>query len=150
MKKFSWLFPFLLIAFIFYNSSLDAVQSSGMSSPLAEGIKQLFHLPYDVTSIEFFIRKLAHFSEYAALGGLVALAEHFQPIKKIPTALVYAFFLIIPVFDENIQRFSLGRSCEVRDMLIDASGYIFGLVLVILILEFYCKRRHFKHVKMES
>lgn len=150
MKKFSWLFTFLLIAFIFYNSSLDAVQSSGMSSPLAEGIKQLLHLPYDVESIEFFIRKLAHFSEYAALGGLVALAQHFQPIKKIPAALIYTFFLIIPVIDENIQRFSLGRSCEIRDMLIDASGYIFGLVLVILILEFLLKRRHFKHVKMES
>ncbi len=139
MKKLSWLPVFLLIALIFYNSSLDAAASSNLSNPLAEAIQRFLHLPLSLEEVEHLIRKLAHFSEYALLGLLVFSAWKLDPPpwQKITPVI----FLLVPVIDENIQRFSNGRSCEIKDMLIDTSGYIFGLLLGILILSIFKKRR---------
>lgn len=128
MKKVIWLPVILLIAFIFFNSSMDAETSSKMSGPIAELIQSLLQLTDGIIPVEFLIRKAAHFSEYALLGILVMTAQKQSPLSIKPS-LVYSLFLVIPIIDENIQRFSLGRSCETRDMMIDACGYLFGLII---------------------
>ena len=50
-------------------------------------------------------------------------------------------FFIIPVLDENLQRFSSGRSCELRDMLIDSAGMAVGMMLVIAVLMMLSNRK---------
>lgn len=133
MKKLPWLIVFLFIAFIFYNSSLNGVESSGMSDPIALWLKQWFSISLPMDTITFIIRKLAHFSEYALLGILVYYAHQKAPLFHIKQDWVLALFLIIPIIDENIQRFSLGRSCEIRDMLIDGSGILFGFAFAYFV-----------------
>ena len=80
------------------------------------------------------IRKLAHFSEYALLGCLIAAAYRLQPWSWMKGKAALLPFFIIPVLDENLQRFSAGRSCELRDMLIDSAGMAAGMFLAIVLL----------------
>lgn len=127
---------------------MDAETSSKMSSPIAELIKILLQMTENIIPVEFLVRKAAHFSEYALLGILVMIAQKRCPLPIKPS-LVYSLFLIIPIIDENIQRFSVGRSCEIRDMIIDACGYLFGLYILVQWKQYQSKRRN-HHVKMES
>ena len=101
--------------------------------------EQEFHIPLA------FVRKAAHFTEYAILGleltGLVALYTDIlkrEKIKFISLFLAPAFFsLISAMIDESIQHFS-GRYCSIFDVWLDFSGAVFS----ILILSFILIKRH--------
>ena len=72
---------------------------------------------------DFFLRKLAHISEYTILTLLLinALKEQGLSRKKILLlAIGLAFFYAIS--DEYHQSFILGRNGTFRDVLIDSSG----------------------------
>ena len=132
------------IAAIFYNSSLDAVESTEQSSPLTEWINSIlarFPIPFSVT--ENFIRKLAHFTEYSILGVMLSVTYHlyFRRVKRVllaslPTGAVVA------VCDELIQLIPAGRSAQVSDVLLDCCGVVFGtLIVAVFISKIELKRR---------
>ncbi len=95
-------------------------------------------------TLDHFIRKSAHFCEYAALGALTfntvfVLLCHFgtrlnRSFKKI-------YYLIFPVLwcllfaisDEIHQYFVEGRYCSALDVLLDTAGAACGVILVFLI-----------------
>ena len=52
--------------------------------------------------------------------------------------------VLVAVCDELIQLSSEGRSCEVRDVLIDSSGILLGASIVMLILTVILRRRKVK------
>ena len=122
------------ILFIFRNSMQTGEVSSARSqavTTLVNGFLGKFGLgPLS----EHIIRKLAHFSEYALLGVLIGLAYRLQPWSWMKGKVALLPFFIIPVLDENLQRFSSGRSCELRDMLIDSAGMAAGMFLAIVLL----------------
>ncbi len=120
----SFLALFLWMGLIF---SLSA-QPAGESSELSNGFLDFFLriLPFHVSS--FFIRKAAHFTEFMLLCVLFYLATFSCGFKKRPwisffCAAVYA------VSDEVHQLFVQGRACQFRDMLIDMSGALLGVLL---------------------
>lgn len=71
------------------------------------------------------IRKLAHFTEYAILGLLVAKAQRDTTWDKL-----LLLGCLVPIIDETIQIFVPGRSGSPVDMLIDLSGYMAGLLIM--------------------
>ncbi len=126
----------VVIGAIFFNSSLDAAESTDMSSPIVDGINRFFaSIHLDVTVTEKTVRKTAHFLEYALLGTLLAVTTYLY-VNKRKTAFVMALPLgcAVALCDEAIQLFPKGRSCEVKDMLIDSAGILTAVLIVQLIL----------------
>ncbi|MBQ3284374.1 MAG: VanZ family protein [Ruminococcus sp.] len=124
------------IAAIFYNSSLSAVESTEQSSPLTDWINSILaslHFPFTLT--EKFIRKLAHFSEYSALGILLSTTVYLYRRDRKKTLLTaLPIGAAVAVCDELIQLFPAGRSCQVSDMVIDTCGIAFGTLIVLLFI----------------
>ncbi len=76
----------------------------------------------------FIIRKTAHFSIYLILGILsINLLSSFD-IKRI-IAFSSLICFIYACTDEFHQLFVIGRSCEVRDVLIDTLGSLTGILI---------------------
>lgn len=70
---------------------------------------------------DFALRKLAHFTEYAVLGGLLARAV--AGVAALALGIAYA------VTDEVHQTFVAGRSGSLRDVAIDGMGVLVGILL---------------------
>ena len=122
MKILRYVFVFLTvlcIGFIWVNSSFDAEQSSGLSFALVEFINDLFNI--NIT--EGFIRKLAHFTEFAGLGYLLTSDFSFFgcDIKKCWYNIAF-IGLLTACIDETIQIFPMGRNSAVTDIWIDFAG----------------------------
>ena len=143
-KKSCWILVGLMVIFIFSNSAASASTSNGMSLTVSEWVRPVLNtvgLHPETDFLNFVIRKLAHFSEYALLGVLIGLAYRLQPWSWMKGKVALLPFFISPVLDENLQRFSSGRSCELRDMLIDSAGMAVGMMLVIAVLMMLSNRK---------
>jgi VanZ family protein len=124
------------IAFIFSNSLFSGTESGKQSSFVLKLVNQFFaHIGITATVTEHFIRKLGHFTEYFMLGSLLTLTVRMyarKPLKHIFTEL---FILsIVPEIDECIQSFTPGRGPSVIDVMIDFSGGLTGLMVLLLII----------------
>lgn len=135
LNKWMWFLIFLYIVFIWSNS----LQPGDSSGSLSQSITQILlrMLSYVNISFEFepfhhFIRKLAHFSEYAILGNLVMMALYKEPLLKNKTV-NYVLFLLFPAsLDEGIQHFVPGRYGTIYDVFIDLSGFLFGSFVIYI------------------
>ena len=126
-----WLILSLFITiFIFSNSIQPAVDSSQKSGVIVNFICSLFNITTqdgrDTTV--FVVRKCAHMAEFAALAFCWSM--YFKSIGN--TFSKYFKYVLIIGFltactDEFLQLFPEGRSCELRDVLIDFSGVLIGV-----------------------
>lgn len=131
----SWLPVIAVMIFIFSMSSANAAESSQMSNSLLLKIAE-------ITGIEIsshFIRKAAHFSEFAFLAFLLTNAVFATFKKKKAGIISFPCACLYAVTDELHQLFSEGRACSVKDMLIDSSGALLGAVLFSIIILIYVK-----------
>lgn len=134
------------IAAIFYNSSQNADVSTARSKPLTDWINGMLSglsIPFSVT--ENFIRKLAHFTEYAILGMLLSVTYYLY-LLKIKTALISTLCTgaVVATIDEIIQLFPADRSCQVSDILLDCCGVAFAaavVMLIIRVIENKCRKK---------
>ena len=134
-----WLYAglsLLIIGFIFYNSLQNGPDSNAASSRVMLLLKPILD-PWDRVPEDVFhrsVRKLAHFTEFCALGlSLSALAGRL--IWKKPPMTYYApaiLALAVALTDEFIQRFT-GRTSSLKDVAIDFAGALTGIVLVTVI-----------------
>ncbi|MBQ7565657.1 MAG: VanZ family protein [Oscillospiraceae bacterium] len=127
----------LAVAFIFMQSIRSAPASQEESNRLLDLLRTLF----DPKGVFFtdrwttIIRKIAHFTEFAALGVLVGAfsvslgALRDQKLRSLPLLLC----LLVAVVDETLQTFVAGRSGEVRDVLLDFGGVAVGVTAALLI-----------------
>ncbi len=136
-----------IMGIIFYFSAQPAEDSGAMSSGLTLSILSAIVpnfqklTPEEQRSlcgvVEVLIRKLGHFSEYAALG--FALMLHIQQLKKrisvrVPWLWAWGVGTLYAVSDELHQGFVPGRSPMVTDVLIDSAGVIAGVGVMLVIL----------------
>ncbi|MBQ7922846.1 MAG: VanZ family protein [Clostridia bacterium] len=127
----------LAALFIFSNSCKNGEESNAISSGLAESILALFNGNGNIDTASFhkFIRKTAHFTEFAVLGAFLTLLMF--SVEKITgryhVSAIFLSALITAVTDEFIQNFT-GRSSMVSDVLIDFSGAVTGILLAVLIV----------------
>lgn len=128
----AWAIVALYILFIFSNSYMNgdiSAMESGALTRLLLSLLAKIHLCFEFDSFHFFIRKLAHFSEYLVLGALVLNANDRHPLP-LPGYVPNAIFMIaIPLCDECLQTFVPGRAGMFTDCLIDMSGYLTGTCL---------------------
>lgn len=126
----------MYIAFIFSNS-LQAGESSGsFSASITTWILSLlsnFNISFAFDSFHHFIRKLAHFSEYAILGVLFMIASNKQPLFKNFKLSYLIFCILPPSIDETIQYFVPGRYGTIKDVLLDISGFLCASIIIYLI-----------------
>lgn len=76
-----------------------------------------------VGDTEHYIRKLAHFCEFALLGLLLCRSFSAFGVKNFAaTGYILFLGLLTAVIDEYIQSFSPGRGSMVKDVLLDFAG----------------------------
>lgn len=118
------------LAFIWGNSAMAGETSSQVSG----GVMALLHrlLPFlpQEEWVHGLIRKLAHFSEFAALGLLCASLSQLRA-GRIRLGLVGAG-LAAACMDETIQLYVPGRASSLLDVWIDTAGFVFGVALLLL------------------
>lgn len=127
----------LWIAFIWVHSLIPGPASSDESMLLVSIVRPLFGIVgvTDVDAMQFVVRKVAHFSEYFALGLLCVAA--LQPRWEVPfwpAVLTVVLWWAVPLVDELvIQARVPGRDGSMRDVLIDVAGFAVGLTAAILV-----------------
>ena len=132
----------LMTVFIFSNSLTSAVESKETSRGVLIFIQDLFsELGINIALTQKIVRKSAHIIEYFILGILFfciykVLSYITQKSSKY-AYLISGIAILIPIIDENLQRFSPGRSCEIRDMLIDMAGISTGILVSMAAAFFY-------------
>lgn len=130
--RWFWTLAFVLWLCVVWGHSLMGGEiSSFESSRFLFLVRPLFNLfgNNDEVLMTFVIRKTAHFSEYAIL---VALARRMSFTWSNRLAVQLALTLVVlvcaPCIDESIQLLVPGRAGQVRDVFIDMSGGLFGLL----------------------
>ena len=83
---------------------------------------ELFHL---------ILRKCAHFTEFMILGVLSRNAMQYRKVQCKGIAAM-AFCVLIAAVDETLQLFVSGRAGRVQDVLIDSTGALVGLLVVVM------------------
>ena len=118
-----------LLAFIWGNSLLPGEDSGRLSGAVWEFLCRIFSFLATERG-EYFVRKLAHFSEFAALGfclcwlaGMLAKPWFFPLFTGCAVAIT----------DECIQYFTPGRVCALTDMLIDSTGVLAGVLVLVML-----------------
>ena len=130
------LLTIVCVALIFLNSLQNGTNSSKESGHVVKLLESLFHsLGFPIAVSEHFIRKLAHFTEYTALGVLLGLTLRSYTERMMNHIFIPLFIgLAVPVTDEYIQSFVDGRGSMVQDVVLDFTGVCFGLSLTMLII----------------
>ena len=147
----------LLIAvyiMIFLFSADDAAESSSLSVAVTRKLINLYYhffsgnnnavltVPVVTDDAEAIVRKMAHFTEYMAVGFLsfgIAVIW-MQRIKAGIVAVTLQVFLSAGL-DEIHQYFVPGRYASFRDVLIDTAGGIAGIMIVFLVYKIRKRRR---------
>lgn len=127
----------LYVVFIFSNSMKPAVSSSLDSGAALRLVRDfLASGGIDGGGIsEHFIRKAAHFMEYAVFGMLLIgcfRAYGLSVDKRIPYGMLLGFF--VPFADETIQLFVPGRCGQLSDVWLDYAGWAVGTVFFLAVL----------------
>lgn len=122
-----------ILALIFiFSRSLATEEISKNESGAATGLLN-FLFPFDLS--ENFVRKLAHFVEFAGLGVITALMVFSFYRKAFKGTFVMLFItLMSAVIDEYIQLDVQGRSGQVSDVVLDFSGSITGVIITSALL----------------
>ena len=102
-----------------------------------------------INKYSFLIRKLAHFTEYAALGFLLygdfyTSNSYFANKKKVVVCASWLLAIIYAATDELHQKFVAGRGPSIRDVMIDSMGALFGIIVFMLIVLIITKVRNKK------
>lgn len=139
-----WIVIACYVAWIFSNSLTIGEYSSAASTKVANLLMRVinhFGFTIDFSLFHHYVRKLAHFSEYALLGFLIVLAIRIAPLMKSKFLNFIIIMLGIPFTDELIQKFVPGRASAFLDSFIDIAGILAGsfvaYVLVLIILDIF-------------
>lgn len=133
-KRILWgLASVVMLCIIWGNSMLPGSISSAISSQASQGILSIIydlipHLPFDFYSFHSFIRKAAHFGEYALLGLCV---YQFVKTYQIKESLLLALLICIICAgaDEWIQYFTPNRLSKLSDVLLDGIGSFCSMII---------------------
>ena len=124
----------LTLAFIWGNSLADGETSGEMSGQFLQMINKLLHLEESGgANPHHFIRKMAHFTEYACLGLLLTWLFGMTGEKKGHLfCMPLLCGMLAACADETIQVFVPGRGPSPIDIWIDTCGVACGIVLLLI------------------
>ena len=138
--------PALFMMYIIINFSS---QTGGESASLSYRVSKIIVLAYNkilnkgysneilnelIFLIHPFVRKTAHFTEYFVLALTVTVPLYVYRIRGIFLFFTGGIFCILFAFlDEYVQSFVLGRSSSLKDVGIDSSGALSGILIAWLL-----------------
>lgn len=158
LQRISLFFVIAIMITIFILSAQSAQDSSKLSGEFVEIIIKIFIPDYDnlsflqkqkiIDKLSFFVRKAAHFTEFASLGFFSMLysitignmLKQFNYKIFLRSVIVWFFGTFYAVTDEIHQSFVKDRYSSIYDVLIDSSGVLFGIFILITLLPFITKR----------
>ena len=124
-----------LLAFIWGNSLLPGEDSGELSGFVGDLLQAL--LPFLNLNSEtgmHLLRKAAHFTEFSALGISFAWLWGMLLSKQFPRlALPFLCGSCAAAIDETIQLFSPDRGPSIKDVALDASGVLTGVILLTVL-----------------
>jgi VanZ family protein len=134
-KRFHFAITAAVMIYIFIQSALPGDVSGAESSIIVRMITSIVQA--DPETVSFIVRKAAHFTEYMVLGACLLLNvrdcfAHLHPRQM--WGLAWLLGTAYAVTDELHQRFVPERSCEPRDMCIDAAGVALGALIMLAIV----------------
>ena len=157
LPALAWGLVLLCMALIFFFSSQNSDESSQTSShaleivvkicaPVLKKLSAAEQFSYTET-LHMVIRKIAHATIYLILAVLTSNALYLTDLcaakKTLPSfvksACGFAIAVLYAISDELHQYFVPGRSCELRDVLIDSAGALTGTLLYVLIFSILWK-----------
>ena len=132
------------IILVFYFSNQNREKSSEVSGKVTEITAKTLNIQIEKqeqkSKLENKIRKLTHYGLYT-IGGILILTHinlyNISLKKKI--LLTQIIGIVYALIDEFHQTLVEGRSAEFRDVLIDYSGILTGIIIVILIKKLILK-----------
>ena len=125
------------LVFIWGNSLLPGEVSGAFSDWVKAILAKLFSGDADDSSGGGLLRKVAHFTEFAALGLCLAwLHGMLQKGKLRP----FLWGVLAASVDETIQRFVPDRGPSVKDVCIDSAGVLTGIILLWIGHDYFQKR----------
>ena len=126
----------LNLAFIWGNSLLPGDISGAISQWVKDFINWIFQLPEkDPEQSHGLLRKIAHFTEFACLGGVLSCLVRMLRQKRIEhISLPVAGGFLAACIDETIQCFVPDRGPGIKDVGIDTAGVILGVGIVCLVI----------------
>lgn len=130
-KRLPLILVLITTLFIWGNSLLPGSVSSSQSGIITKLLYPLFKNVMSVDTLTTIIRKLAHFTEYAILGLVLAYFYKSKTNKYLLFALLQG--VITAIIDESIQLLVPNRAGLLTDVLIDTSGVLFGLLVFYII-----------------
>ncbi len=154
LRVLFWFLAICTAILIFFFSSQISEESTTVSNSVTAVIARIFVKNYDImseydqyiviSSMNGFVRKAAHFSIYTVLAVFVTSALTTYPTLSIRLRAVYSILLCTAYAssDELHQYFVPGRSCELRDVFIDACGAVLGIFIVTAVMYFYRQKKH--------
>ena len=138
MKKIIYLlFILLILSSIFFFSSKNSNESNGLSKKLINNTINIIETITNkdlnnkeiVNTLNYPIRKLAHFTIFLLLGiSIFLFINTFNINKKVLISILIC--VVCASLDEFHQVFSLGRSPLLLDILIDSIGSITGILIL--------------------
>jgi VanZ family protein len=140
MRRFSknWLPVMVWVGVIFLGSTdlMSVEHTSRFIVPFLLWLKPNISAE-TLASIHFIVRKCTHLGEYAILAllllrGATLMTNSHQSIP-IRYLTVLGVSLIVAATDEFHQTFIASRRASVRDIMIDSSGAVLGLVIASII-----------------
>lgn len=143
-----WSLFLLWLCVIFYFSAQQKNDSDKQTVFVIDVLNRIFGLNLSqgetvsgfgiLKTVDFLIRKSAHFTEYFILGILSFLAfrdisDRFKKSAVIRPVIASVFCLLYAASDEIHQYFVPGRACKAKDVLIDFSGSVAAVLICLLI-----------------
>ena len=120
----------LTLAFIWGNSLMPAEVSLGFSQWVKALLARFLSGDTPITEEgSGLLRKIAHFTEFTALG--IVLTWRGGMLGKNPGK-TFLSGVSAAVADETIQRFVPGRNSSSLDVLLDSSGVLTGMLVIYL------------------
>lgn len=133
----------LIVVFIFSNSLPSIPESRETSMSFAALLRPLLdpHHRLDDDVYHNLVRKLAHFVEFGALGvSLTGLSAQFERKKRYLYGTPLGVSVLVAFCDEGLQFFT-GRGNSIKDVLIDSTGALCGVLFVAAIILFQHLRK---------
>ena len=141
LKPMSFLPAIVMMCLIFNFSGQDADTSSQLSYKVGVEVLTMTnemldrgwsqsHISELSSTYQFYIRKLAHFSEYLLLAITVAFPLYVYGLRGFPLVIIAGLICVgYAALDEYHQSFIAGRTPQRRDVIIDSSGAFVGIII---------------------
>ena len=141
------------MAMIFRMSAEDRSESGDRSGEIADAVVDVVYPDFEqrpvaeqesiFQKVHKFIRKLAHFSEFALLGFLTAilvthLAARYSRLTPVLQWMMPAAFCLLYAASDEIHQIFTERGPSVTDVLLDFTGAICGILVARIIIWIAC------------